>query len=130
MSSLSSKIDTHDKGIKSALATSQDTITNAIIGVNNHITTECTTLEDKIDTKGCVKSIQIDNFTFSNNFYSDRTIKAVDPKKSIIITEFACNDTNGFCYCEFQSSTAYKCFIGGCGIGPTFNVHTTILEFY
>ena len=102
----------------------------AIEGVNNHITTEGTTLEDKIDAKGCVKSVQIDNFTFGNDFYADRTIKAVDTNKSIIITEFACSNTVGFCYCEFQSSTSYKCFIGGCSIGPTFNVHTTILEFY
>mgnify|MGYP004673032151 CR=1 FL=1 len=102
----------------------------AIEGVNNHITTEGTTLEDKIDAKGCVKSVQIDNFTFGNNFYADRTIKAVDINKSIIITEFACSGTTGFCYCEFQSSTTYKCFISGCSIGPTFNVHTTILEFY
>ncbi len=102
----------------------------AIEGVNNHITSEGTTLEDRIDAKGCVKSIQIDDFSFGNDFYMDRTIKAVDPSKSIIITEFACSDTSGFCYCEFQSSTAYNCFIAGCDIGPTFHVHTTILEFY
>lgn len=116
--------------LNSDIKTKTDTVLTAIEGVNNHITTEGTTLEDRIDAKGCVKSIQIDNFSFGNNFYMDRTIKAVDPSKSIIITEFACSDTSGLCYCQFQSSTAYKCLIGGCDIGPTFHVHTTILEFY
>ena len=86
MSSLSSKIDTHDKGIKSAISSSQDIITNAIIGVNNHITQQGTTLEDKMDAKGCVKSVQrnyiiLTAHAFNNGYIIN--INAVNPKKCV-----------------------------------------------
>ena len=58
MTSLTSKIDTHDKGIKSTITTSQNTITSAINGVKNNITEQGTTLKNVINTKGCVKSVQ------------------------------------------------------------------------
>ena len=86
MSSLSTKMDTHDKGIKSAISSSQDTITNAIIGINNHITQQGTTLEDKMDAKGCVKSVQRDHITLTANAFNNGyiiSINAVNPKKCV-----------------------------------------------
>ena len=58
MTSLGSKIDTHDASIKSTITTSQNTITNAINGVKNDITEQGTTLKNVINTKGFVKSVQ------------------------------------------------------------------------
>ena len=85
MSSLSTKIDTHDKGIKSTISSSQDTITNAIIGVNNHITQQGTTLEDKIDAKGCIKSIQRFGGSFLlKDVATERTCNPVDTNKTLI----------------------------------------------
>ena len=79
-------MDTHDKDIKSAISSSENTITNAIIGINNHITQQGTTLEDKMDAKGCVKSVQRDCITLTANAFNDGyriSINAVNPKKCI-----------------------------------------------
>ena len=72
MASLGSKIDTHDEGIKSAISSSKDTITNAI------------------NAKGCVKSVQFINQwinTTNDNgiFMIQANINQVDPSKSIVL---------------------------------------------
>ena len=72
MSSLSSKIDTHDASIKSVIATSNDTLKNAI------------------NAKRCVKSVQFINqwikTTIDNGTYIlQANINQVDPSKSIVL---------------------------------------------
>ena len=72
MSSLSSKIDSHDASIKSVIATSNDTLKNAI------------------NAKGCVKSVQFINqwikTTIDNGTYMiQANINQVDPSKSIVL---------------------------------------------
>ena len=88
MVTLTSKMDTHDKDIKSALTTSQNTITNAINGVKNDITEQGTTLKNVINTKGCVKSVQVVNSGNMTGF-DTRTFKisAVNMKKTILLTD-------------------------------------------
>ena len=88
MATLTSKIDTHDASIKSVIATSQNTITNAINGVKNDITEQGTTLKNVINTKGCVKSVQVVNSGNINGFdtYSFN-ISAVNMKKTILLTD-------------------------------------------
>ena len=70
MATLTSKMDTHDKDIKSAISSSKDTITNVI------------------NAKGCVKSIQrgtkvID--TLRNNKTTSINISPIDPNKSLLL---------------------------------------------
>ena len=98
MTSLTSKIDTHDKDIKSDITTSQNTITNAINGVKNDITEQGTTLKNVINTKGCVKSVQrgyVDGINM--NEYEKGTfeipISDINPDKSIILINYH-NDYN------------------------------------
>ena len=77
-------MDTHDKDIKSAISSSENTITNEIIGINNHITQQGTTLEDKMDAKGCIKSVQRGYMELTANAFNNRyriSINAVNPKK-------------------------------------------------
>ena len=96
MSSLSSKIDTHDKGIKSAISSSQDTITNAINGVKNDITEQGTTLKNVINTKGCVKSVQRGTKSVFSLGPSETTridITNVNLDKSILLLDWQMSDT-------------------------------------
>ena len=70
MTSLTSKIDTHDKDIKSDISSSKDTITNAI------------------NAKGCVKSIQrgtkfIDKLLIKSSISIN--ISPIDPNKSLLL---------------------------------------------
>ena len=70
MSSLSSKIDSHDASIKSVIATSNDTLKNAI------------------NAKGCVKSIQrgttfIDKLPIKSSISIN--ISPIDPNKSLLL---------------------------------------------
>ena len=72
MTSLTSKIDSHDANIKSVIATSNDTLKNAI------------------NAKGCVKSVQFINqwikTTIDNGAYMiQANINQVDPSKSIVL---------------------------------------------
>ena len=72
MTRLTSKIDTHDENIKSVIATSNDTLKNAI------------------NAKGCVKSVQFINqwikTTIDNGMYTiQANINQVDPSKSIVL---------------------------------------------
>ena len=72
MSSLSSKIDSHDASIKSVIATSNDTLKNAI------------------NAKGCVKSIQrgttfIDKLPFKSSISIN--ISPIDPNKSLLLLD-------------------------------------------
>ena len=88
MATLTSKIDTHDASIKSVIATSNDTLKNAINGVKNDITEQGTTLKNVINTKGCVKSVQVVNSGNINGFdtYSFN-ISAVNMEKTILLTD-------------------------------------------
>ena len=86
MTSLGSKIDTHDASIKSTITTSQNTITNAINGVKNDITEQGTTLKNVINTKGCVKSVQRNYIILTARAFNDGyriRINAVNPKKCV-----------------------------------------------
>ena len=70
MATLTSKMDTHDENIKSAISSSQDTITNAI------------------NAKGCVKSIQrgtkfIDKIPIKSSISIN--ISPIDPNKSLLL---------------------------------------------
>ena len=72
MSSLSSKIDSHDASIKSVIATSNDTLKNAI------------------NAKGCVKSIQrgtkfINILPFKST--TSINISPIDPNKSLLLLD-------------------------------------------
>ena len=88
MATLTSKIDSHDASIKSDITSSQNAITNAINGVKNDITEQGTTLKNVINTKGCVKSVQVVNSGNINGFdtYSFN-ISAVNMKKTILLTD-------------------------------------------
>ena len=91
MTSLTSKIDTHDKDIKSAITTSQNTITNAINGVKNDITEQGTTLKNVVNTKGCVKSVQRGTksaFTLSHDGTARIDITNVNLDKSILLLDY------------------------------------------
>ena len=91
MAALTSKIDSHDASIKSALATSQDTITNAINGVKNDITEQGTTLKNVVNTKGCVKSVQRGTksaFTLSYDGTARIDITNVNLDKSILLLDY------------------------------------------
>ena len=70
MTSLTSKIDSHDASIKSVIATSNDTLKNAI------------------NAKGCVKSIQrgtkvIDKIPIKSSISIN--ISPIDPNKSLLL---------------------------------------------
>ena len=70
MATLTSKIDTHDASIKSVIATSNDTLKNAI------------------NAKGCVKSIQrgttfIDKLPIKSSISIN--ISPIDPNKSLLL---------------------------------------------
>ena len=70
MTTLTSKIDSHDASIKSVIATSNDTLKNAI------------------NTKGCVKSIQrgtkfIDTIPIKSSISIN--ISPIDPNKSLLL---------------------------------------------
>ena len=96
MATLTSKIDTHDKGIKSAIATSQNRITNAINGVKNDITNQGTTLKNVINTKGCVKSVQRGTksaFTLKHDEITRIDITNVNPDKSILLLDWQMSDS-------------------------------------
>ena len=93
MTSLGSKIDTHDASIKSTITTSQNTITNAINGVKNDITEQGTTLKNVINTKGCVKSVQrgyLESITINAGEKGTfgMPISDINPDKSIILINF------------------------------------------
>ena len=93
MTSLGSKIDTHDASIKSTITTSQNTITNAINGVKNDITEQGTTLKNVINTKGCVKSVQRGYFNGIKMDTGEKgtfeiPISDINPDKSIILINF------------------------------------------
>ena len=105
MTSLGSKIDTHDASIKSVITTSQNTITNAINGVKNDITEQGTTLEDKIDKKGCVKSIQQFGGSFLlKNVATEKSCNAVNKDKTLVYV--VSGSTTGVgCYAKLLSST-------------------------
>lgn len=90
MASLSTKMDTHDKDIKSAITTSQNTITNAINGVKNDITEQGTTLKNVINTKGCVKSVQRGTksaFTLKSEEITRIDITNINLDKSILLLD-------------------------------------------
>ena len=133
MASLTSKIDTHDKGIKSAISSSQDIITNAIIGVNNYITQQGTTLEDKMDAKGCVKSIQRFGGSFPlMKITNEYTHNPINEDKTFIYVVFASNPA-GF-GCSVQLLPNNKFFI--CADGATSTTEgqlffqIQLIEFY
>ncbi len=133
MASLSSKIDTHDKGIKSAISSSQDIITNAIIGVNNHITQQGTTLEDKMTAKGCVKSIQRFGGSFPlNGLTHEYACNAINRDKTFVYVVFSSNPVGFGCTVQLLSNT--KFFISADGATSTTKgqlfFQIQLIEFY
>ena len=91
MTSLTSKIDTHDKGIKSAISSSQNTTTNAINGVKNDITEQGTSLKNIINAKGCVKSVQRGTKSGITINYDENAridITNVNLNKSILLLDY------------------------------------------
>ena len=85
MATLTSKIDTHDKDIKSTITTTQNTITNAI------------------NAKGCVKSIQRGTKVISGIPIKSTisiNISPIDPNKSLLLFDVYPYITNtSFCDC-------------------------------
>ena len=142
MTSLTSKIDTHDKDIKSAITTSQNTITDAINGVKNDITEQGTTLKNVINTKGCVKSVQrISATVYPNDQSCTKPIKSVDVSKTILLINVGGHPYDGYIPCGFghlESSTSVK--FGASDIGPdnlsggSYRPHASVaawvIEFY
>ena len=100
MATLTSKIDAHDASIKSVIATSQNTITNAINGVKNDITEQGTTLKNVINTKGCVKSVQrIEDTIGANNTGGDvvrsYNISEVSVNKTVVLIDISAPEGGG-----------------------------------
>ena len=91
MTSLGSKIDTHDASIKSVITESQNTITDAINGVKNDITQQETTMKNVINAKGCVKSVQRGTKSGITINYDENAridITNVNLNKSILLLDY------------------------------------------
>ena len=139
MASLGSKIDTHDEGIKSAISSSKDTITNVINGVKNDITEQGTTLKNVINTKGCVKSVQVVNSGNMNGFDTYTfNISAVNMKKTILLTD-SISTTNFRSFeviATLTSNTSISVQIGRAAYSSTSGgssagiVNIQVIEFY
>ena len=153
MTSLTSKIDTHDKDIKSAITTSQNTITNAINGVKNDITQQETSLKNVINAKGCIKSVQIINqwitLTIDNDIgMIQANINQVDASKSIVLFNdikwYILNpgdstiknlkrDNSNFELDSIESRCVkfrYHCIEGSKPSSKTYHVVFQLVEFY
>ena len=140
MTSLGSKIDTHDASIKSTITTSQNTITNAINGVKNDITEQGTTLKNVINTKGCVKSVQVVNSGNLNGIdtYSFN-ISAVNMKKTILLTDTISNKhfRSFEVIATLTSNTSISVQIGSIAYSSSYSdssvsgiVNIQVIEFY
>lgn len=100
MTSLTSKLDTHDASIKSIITTSRDTITNVINGVNNNVTQQGNTLKNAINTSGCLKSVQVINLVDVHVYETSVNISAVNMNKTILLID-TCSTTKGM---NFEST--------------------------
>ena len=87
MTSLTSKLDTHDASIKSIITTSRDTITNVINGVNNNVTQQGNTLKNAINTSGCIKSIQVITIDIKKSGSTTVYISTVNVNKTILLID-------------------------------------------
>ena len=124
MASLTSKIDTHDKDIKSAISSSKDTITNAI------------------NAKGCVKSIQRGTKVISripSKSTISINISPIDPNKSLLLfdvylggNESSMNTTKYLTTDLLQTSIVIRneCSDGEFGYIPGFALSYQVVEFY
>ena len=139
MATLTSKIDTHDASIKSNITSSQNAITDAINGVKNDITEQGTTLKNVINTKGCVKSVQVVNSGNINGFdtYSFN-ISAVNMKKTILLTD-SISSTNFRSFeviATLTSNTSISVQIGRTAYSSSYSdssagiVNIQVIEFY
>ena len=139
MTSLTSKLDTHDASIKSIITTSRDTITNVINGVNNNVTQQGNTLKNVINTSGCVKNVQVITLDHVDS-HSPRSvnISAVNMNKTILLID-ACSTTTGISFestAKLTSNTSIA--ITSCGSsydrtisGPiSGTVIIQVVEFY
>ena len=98
MTSLTSKLDTHDASIKSIITTSRNTITNVINGVNNNVTQQGNTLKNAINTSGCVKSVQVITLDVVASHKSRSVnISAVNMNKTILLID-TCSTTTGMSF--------------------------------
>ena len=140
ISTLTSKLSTHDEDIKSAISKSEDTIENAIISVNNHTTQQGTEIKEKIDARGCVKSIQhLSTTVYSSNEYKDMDISIVDPKKTIVLVTAGGNPEPGYIPCPYGwVISSNKIRVGASyiasspGLSPAYTcaLRIQIIEFY
>ena len=128
MSSLGSKIDTHDASIKSVITASQNTITDAINDVNNHVTHE-------LSQHGVIKSIQTRSSILSatNGYTTTFQINAVDTNKTLLLVD----SNSGAGSASFTSSTEIvvsHCKMAGTNgskVDPySISVDVQIVEFY
>ena len=139
MTSLTSKLDTHDASIKSIITTSRDTITNVINGVNNNVTQQGNTIKNAINTSGCVKSVQVINLDVVDSHKSRSVnISAVNMNKTILLID-ACSTTSAMSFestAKLTSNTSIA--ITSCGSsydhtisGPiSGSVIIQVVEFY
>ena len=97
MTSLTSKLDTHDASIKSIITTSRDTITNVINGVNNNVTQQGNTLKNAINTSGCVKSVQVIDFDIKEPGPTTVYISTVNVNKTILLID-TCSIASGMSF--------------------------------
>ena len=139
MTSLTSKLDTHDASIKSIITTSRDTITNVINGVNNNVTQQGNMLKNAINTSGCVKSVQVITLDYVNDYRSRSVnISAVNMNKTILLID-TCSTTKGMSFesaARLTSNTSIVITTHGSSYdhtmsGPiTGTVIIQVVEFY
>lgn len=140
ISTLTSKLSTHDKDIKSAISKSEDTIENAIIGVDNHITQQGTEIKEKIGARGCVKSVQhLSTTVYSSEESKDMDISDVDPKKTIVLVTAGGYPQDGYIPCPYgwvissnKIRVGASCIAQSSGISPAYKciLKIQIIEFY
>ena len=129
MTSLGSKIDTHDASIKSTITTTQNTITNAI------------------NAKGCIKSIQRGTKVISGIPIKSSisiNISPIDPNKSLLLFDVYLSGTkssfDNFKYMTTDllqtsivitnTSTREYTQTMGSGDIPEFALSYQVVEFY
>ena len=126
MTSLSTKIDSHDASIKSVIATSNDTLKNAI------------------NAKGCVKSIQrgttfIDKLPIKSSISIN--ISPIDPNKSLLLFDvYLGGADSSFYYYKYMTTNLLQtsivirneCINGSeiDGNIPRFALSYQVVEFY
>lgn len=137
---MTTKINTHDKEIKLAISKSEDNIENAIIGINNHITEQGSTIEEKIDGNGCVKSVQhLSTTVYSSNESRDLAITTVNPNKTIVLVTAGGFPETGYIPCPYGYATSSTNIHVGAsyiarssGVTPSYEcaLQIQVIEFY